>query len=63
MKWLTTYNDWATKVGNRFSDWFFDRTAEWDTAIRKYVPAIGMTCVFAFIAFVVFLGYLEVFRR
>ena len=59
MNWLEAYNDWCGKVGNRFGDWFFDTAIAVDNTISKklgkYVPAIGMTLVIAFIAFLVFL--------
>jgi len=62
MKWLTTYNDWATKVGNRFSDWLLDHCLRFDAVIRTHIPAIGMTCLVVFIAFVVFLGFVKAFN-
>ena len=55
MKWLTTYNDWAAKVGNQFSDWLFEHCLKFDGVIRNYIPAIGMTLLIAFVAFVGFL--------
>ena len=52
MKWLTTYNDWAAKVGNRVSNWLFDKFINTlDEILKrasKYLPAIGMTLVIIF---------------
>ena len=62
MKWLTTYNDWAAKVGNRFSDWLFERCLKFDAMFKNHIPAIGMTLFIAFVAFVGFLAFVKAFK-